>query len=193
MPGLTTRRRTAANLAKEMMPGPRLPTVRPTVSRFTMRRPITVAPRNNRKHTVRVRRTAGNLAKTMRNLPNFIKNIEALEARQMEELENVQAQLRGINSNNRYKYTAGNRGFYNRLRATRKRELTKSVRFYENLLRKTRVMLDKLKREKGRINTYKVPSLTVRNVESPKEYSEEEMEQVPNQPGVVEEQNSKNE
>lgn len=192
MPGLTTRR-TAANLAKEMMPGPRLPTVRPTVSRFTMRRPITVAPRNNRKHTVRVRRTAGNLAKTIRNLPDYIKNVEALEARQMEELENVQAQLRGINSNNRYKSTAGNKGFYNRLRATRKRDLIKSVRFYENLLRKTRVMLDKLKREKGRINTYKVPSLTVRNVDPPNEYSEEEMGQTPNLPGMVEEQNSKNE
>jgi len=73
MPGLT-RRKTAANLAREMMPGPRLPVVRPTVSRFTLRKQVTVAPRKNQ--TVKKRKTAANTAKFIRNLPTHIKTFK---------------------------------------------------------------------------------------------------------------------
>ena len=72
----TTRRKTAANLAREMMPGPRQPSVRPVaVSRFTLRKPgPTVAPRKNK--TVKMRKTAANTAKYIRNLPTHIKTFK---------------------------------------------------------------------------------------------------------------------
>jgi len=68
-------RKTAANLAREMMPGPRPYVVRPTVSRFTLRKPEpTVAPRKNQ--TVKMRKTAANTAKYIRNLPTHIKTFK---------------------------------------------------------------------------------------------------------------------
>jgi hypothetical protein len=140
-----------------MMPGPRVPPVRPTKPGFTLKSLLyknkpTVAPRNNRRHTVRVRRTAGNLARRISNLPGHIQRMEALEASQMGELERVRAQYSRINTN----FTS------NRVRTEQRRMLVSSARLYGTLLRQTRQILQRLRDEKHRINTYKVPSLTLR-------------------------------
>jgi hypothetical protein len=189
MPSLT-RRKTAANLAKEMMPGPRLHTLRPTVSRFTLRKQVTVVPRNNRKHTVRVRKTAGNLAKRIRDLPGHIQRMKVIESNQARQLENERALLGGINTNNRYKSTPGNGGFHNRLRAKNKRETIKRIRFYENLLKTTRSVSEKLRREKQQYNNPKRSTLTVRSIEAPKGLTE--TAPMPHLPGIVEEENNNN-
>jgi hypothetical protein len=185
MPSLT-RRKTAANLAKEMMPGRRVHTVRPTVSRFTLRKQVTVVPRNNRKHTVRVRKTAGNLAKRIRALPGHIQTMEDIESKQTIELEKARAELGDINN----KSTPGNRGFHNRLHPTQKREIIKRIRFYENMLKNTRTILNKIRREKQQYNNPKRSTLTVRTVKSPKGLTE--TAPMPHLPGIVEEQNNNN-
>lgn len=179
----TTRRKTAANLAKEMMPGPRLPTVRPTKPRFTFRKPVpTVAPRNMRLHTVRVRKTAANLAKRIQKLASRIQEIEDLEARYIAEIEKAKVAFRSVNTNFRN----------SRIRTQRKQQLVSSVRHYKDMLGKVRDTLKKVRNEKDQINTYKVPSLTVRSVNAPNKYTKEKMEHPPNLPGTVEEQNNNN-
>ena len=88
------KRRTAANLAREIMPGPRLPARRPTVPRFTLRRPQpTVAPRNKKNGTVRVRKTAASVAKYLQQLPGRIEHLEGLEIEMVELKDRLRAEM----------------------------------------------------------------------------------------------------
>jgi hypothetical protein len=178
MPSLT-RRRTARNLAKEMMPGPRLPVVRPAVSRFTLRKELTVAPRNKRLHTVRVRKTAANLAKRIQNIPGHIKNLQEAQDRQQKLLNEASTRLRSLNSNPMYNALPA------KFRTQRKRQEIKIKRSYEDMLRKIKTVLNTLDREKQRYNNPKRPTLTVRSIEAPNEFTKA----VPNLPGIVEEEN----
>jgi hypothetical protein len=178
MPSLT-RRKTAANLAKEMMPGPRLPVVRPAVSRFTLRKQVTVAPRNNRLHTVRVRKTAANLAKRIQNIPGHIRSVQQLQDRQQILLNETSKRLKSINHNAMYNVLPP------RFRTQRKIQLNKIKRSYEQMLRKTKTLMNGLDREKQRYNNPKRSALTVRSIEAPNEFTEV----APNLPGIVEEEN----
>lgn len=180
----TTRRRTAATLASEMMPGPRLTMARPTVPRFTFRKQVTVAPRNIRKQTLRVRKTAANLAKTIRQIPSVIKGYETMEANFMAELQGLREQYGSVNT----------RFSSNQIRKTTKIRLTSRIRRLGTSLREIRKTLVELRKTKHRINTYKVPSLTVRTVGAPNLIAEE-VGTTPrvNLPGIVEEENGNNE
>jgi hypothetical protein len=65
------------------MPGPRLPARRPTVSRFTFRKPQTVAPRNKRNGT------ATSVAKQLRNLPALKERLTNLSINLRETIDEI--------------------------------------------------------------------------------------------------------
>jgi len=159
------------------MPGPRLPAQRPpTVPRFTLRRPPpTVAPRNKRNGTEHVRRTAGNLGKRIRNLPRFLQNLERNEAQCIEELKSLRASLK------------------TRLPDLNRQKVLLYISLWEDNLIKTREALQSVRNMKNRINTYKVPSLTLREPTMKELMGPVKTNENPKLPGVPEETNSNNE